>query len=226
MSCNTSSTWRRMSHGHNWANGSWNLLWYTSSLDYKHVSRMNYAHKARFYCRRYILEPGVDCALNSYSAYWPKLQWSGIRQSHITWLWTWLRKLTLTQARVLSLGKPAIQTLPLQDVLPLLPLHTVHWKLRGRLGKTTPFPSIQGCCHSFLFPRPACPVSCFLTSLQKRKQWKILQMFLKPHTSKTCLPVFLSFKPCWLQFFHLWCKEINYDLFWPLIIVLYFHFLF
>ena len=47
MSCNTNSTWGQMSHDHNWANGSWNLLWY--ALNYKHVSGMNYSHKPRFY---------------------------------------------------------------------------------------------------------------------------------------------------------------------------------
>ena len=50
MSCNTSSMWGRMSHDHNWANGSSNLLWYISALDHKHVSGTNYARKPRFYC--------------------------------------------------------------------------------------------------------------------------------------------------------------------------------
>ena len=49
MSCNTNSTWQWMSHDHNWANGSWNSLWYTNALDYKHVSEMTSAHKPRFY---------------------------------------------------------------------------------------------------------------------------------------------------------------------------------
>ena len=50
MSSNMSSTWCWTSHDHNWANGFWNSLWYTSSLDYKHVSKTNYACKPRFYC--------------------------------------------------------------------------------------------------------------------------------------------------------------------------------
>ena len=45
-----SRTWCRMSHDHNWDSGSWNSLWYASALDYKRVSRMNYARKQRFYC--------------------------------------------------------------------------------------------------------------------------------------------------------------------------------
>ena len=49
MSYSTGSTWHRTSHGHSWANGSWNSLLCTSALDYEHVSGMNYAHKPRFY---------------------------------------------------------------------------------------------------------------------------------------------------------------------------------
>ena len=37
------------SHDPSWANGSWNSVWRTS-LDYRHVSRTNYARKSRFYC--------------------------------------------------------------------------------------------------------------------------------------------------------------------------------
>ena len=54
MSCNTSSRWHWMSRDHDWANGSWNLPWYTSLLDYKDVSRTNYAHNPRFYCTSFV----------------------------------------------------------------------------------------------------------------------------------------------------------------------------
>ena len=50
MSYNTSSMWCQMTHDDNWVNGFWNSLWYTSDLDYKHVSGMNYASKLKFYC--------------------------------------------------------------------------------------------------------------------------------------------------------------------------------
>ena len=45
-----SSMWHWMSHDHNWANGSWNSLWYMSALDDKHVSGVNYARKPKYYC--------------------------------------------------------------------------------------------------------------------------------------------------------------------------------
>ena len=51
MSCNTRSTWQRMSRDHDLASGSGNSLWGTSAFDYKHASGTNYARKPRFYCR-------------------------------------------------------------------------------------------------------------------------------------------------------------------------------
>lgn len=61
-----SSTWCQTSHDHKRANGSWNSLWYTSALDYKHVSKTNFARKPTLY---YASSSTLSISLSSYNRF-------------------------------------------------------------------------------------------------------------------------------------------------------------